>query len=456
MSDRGVSKGRVKGGQDEAVGGEHVAGVIGGGEGQVDWAIGGGEEQGDGAIGGGMGGRNIAEEENTELLLVNGKEVTVCAELHVKSKLSEFCQKQNIPLAKYEVSVVNANNTPLQYFTAIVKADERSALGTGRNKKMAQTVAARAFLNNRFLPENYNSQAGTPVCNPVVNPAKKKRQIVKMGKWVEKQESLRSQKSKICEGVKENIDLEQPGKMKSGNYIFFDLERAGGNIESEIIQIGYTDGKRSESIFIQPRGKISMHSSKYSHKMRLNNSGKLVTSTGVPIKCSSLFEAAEQFIKFIKKKKDESEEDLSLIFYGGDDDICLLNNFAAVNMDEIFSENVEYFLNFQDMIKDDNKFNECVSLTKLQPNKKNVAQQILGPSILEDLSMSHDASFDADLLRRVFSVYVKSWSYGVDMRTYMIPSRDSLIRAQLVVGRLSEKRKRKGSTYEFLTFNGWK
>ena len=157
--------------------------------------------------------------------------------------------------------------------------------------------------------------------------------------------------------------------------VFFDLERSAGNLESESIQIGYTNGEKSESWFIQPKGKISEQSSKYSNKF-----GKLVSSTGVPLKCSSLFEAAESFVKFLKVKKDEcGEEDLSLVFYGGDDDICLLNNFAVVKMDQVLVENVTSFINFQDVIKDDDQFNKgSISLTKVQPNKMNISQQILG------------------------------------------------------------------------------
>ena len=240
-------------------------------------------------------------------------------------------------------------------------------------------------------------------------------------------------------------------------WVFFYLERSGGNIESELIQIGYTDGEKSESWFIQPKGKISEQSSKYSHKMSLNKFGKLVSSTGVSLKCSSLFEAAESFVKFIKVKKDECGEDLSLVFYGGDDDICLLNNFAVVKMDQVLVENVTCFINFQDVIKDDDQFNKgSISLTKVQPNKMNISQQILGAKISEELKKSHDASYDADLLSRVCRVYMKSWSYAIDLKSYMIPSRESLQIAQLVVGRLIQKRIRRGASYEFLTFNGWK
>ena len=191
--------------------------------------------------------------------------------------------------------------------------------------------------------------------------------------------------------------------------------------------------------------------------MSLNKSGKLVNSAGVLIKCISFFEAAEKFITYIKVKKEESGEVVSLVFYGGDDYICLFNNLAVVKLDQALVENVESFLNFQDLIKDDDQFKEVsVSLVKLQPNKKNISQQILGPKINKELKMSHDACYDADLLSRVFREYFKSWSYAVELRPYMIPSRDSLQIAQSVVGRLSEKRLRKGSEYDFLTFNGWK
>ena len=469
MDDRGGAKGGQNGkvgagGEDQTS--SQVDGAVGGVRGHEGGAIGGvgGGQDANQGLGKGGGREELTceldgtDDDNSELLVVNGKQVNVAADLHVKSKLSQFCQKQKVPLPTYDVSVVNANNTPLQYFIATVKADGRAALGTGRNKKMAQTVAARAFLNNRFLPGNYNFQAGTPVCNPGVNPAKKRRQKEQMGKWVERQESRRSQESKGCQESKSCEDLKLQSKGQTGNaMVFFDLERSGGNIKSELIQIGYTDGEKSESWFIQPKGKISEQSSKYSHKMSLNKFGKLVSSTGVSLKCSSLFEAAESFVKFIKVKKDECGEDLSLVFYGGDDDICLLNNFAVVKMDQVLVENVTCFINFQDVIKDDDQFNKgSISLTKVQPNKMNISQQILGAKISEELKKSHDASYDADLLSRVCRVYMKSWSYAIDLKSYMIPSRESLQIAQLVVGRLIQKRIRRGASYEFLTFNGWK
>ena len=99
------------------------------------------------------------------------------------------------------------------------------------------------------------------------------------------------------------------------------------------------------------------------------------------------------------------------------------------------------FINFQDVIKDDDQFNKgSISLTKVQPNKMNISQQILGAKISEELKKSHDASYDADLLSRVCRGYMKSWSYAIDLKSYMIPSREYLQIAQLVVGRLIQKR----------------
>ena len=86
----------------------------------------------------------------------------------------------------------------------------------------------------------------------------------------------------------------------------------------------------------------------------------------------------------------------------------------------------------------------------------NISQQILGAKISEDPKNSHDASVDADILCRVCQVYFKPWSYAIYLKTYMIPSRESLQIAQLVVGKLIQKRIRKGATYDFKTINGWK
>ena len=54
--------------------------------------------------------------------------------------------------------------------------------------------------------------------------------------------------------------------------------------------------------------------------------------------------------------------------------------------------------------------------------------------------MLHDASFDADLLKRVFQVYLKSWSHAVDLGPHMIPTKDSLLNAQIHMGKLKGRK----------------
>ena len=407
-----------------------------------------------GEVEGGQAGGAADEEETGEVIFVNGKTVTVTANLHVKSKLSQFCQKLFIEVPKYQMYDVNSKNTNLRYFIAHVKADGKTALGTGRTKKMAQTVAARGFLNNIFLSGNDNSQARTPVCNPSVCPSKKLKQRAQTGKWIQKKEKLRAEEesTEMKNSEPENQN-HQDGTEKAQEFIYFDLERSGGNITSEVIQIGYTDGQVSESINIQPRGGISKSSSKYSHKMTLSKSGKLISGGFTGGSCIS--EAAEKFLTFIKRKKEESGKDVCLVFYGGDDEICLLNNLALVRKDQELVENATSFLNFQTVIEDAEFKDVSISLTKIQPNKKNISQHLLGPKIDKELENSHNAAVDADLLRRVFEVYVKSWSKTVDLKPYTVPTHSSLQTAQMVIRKLTQKEIRKGRTYDFLTFNGW-
>ena len=224
------------------------------------------------------------------------------------------------------------------------------------------------------------------------------------------------------------------GTEKAQEFIYFDLERAGGNTESEVIQIGYTDGQLSESIYIQPSGGISKNSSKYSHKMTLSKSGKLISSSGGSTGVSSLNEAAEKFLNFIKRKKEESGKDVCLVFYGGDDEIALLNNLALVRKDQELVENATSFLDFQTVIKDDDQFKDLsISLTKFQPNKKNISQHLLGPKIDKELEKSHDAAVDADLLRRVFEVYIKSCNKAVELKPFTVPTYSSLQIARMVI-----------------------
>ena len=85
------------------------------------------------------------------------------------------------------------------------------------------------------------------------------------------------------------------------------------------------------------------------------------------------------------------------------------------------------FLDFQAVIKDYDQFKDVsVSLTKIQPNKKNISQNILGPSMIEELQMMFMMQVMMQIYSRVFNVYLKSWSYQL-MSPYMIPSKDSLL-----------------------------
>ena len=59
------------------------------------------------------------------------------------------------------------------------------------------------------------------MCNPGVNPAKKRRQKEQMGKLVERQESRRSQESKGCQESKSCEDLKLQSKGQTGNAMVF-------------------------------------------------------------------------------------------------------------------------------------------------------------------------------------------------------------------------------------------
>ena len=70
-------------------------------------------------------------------------------------------------------------------------------------------------------------------------------------------------------------------------------------------------------------------------------------------------------------------------------------------------------LYFQTVIKDDDQFKDLsISLTKIQPNKKNISQYLLGPKIGKELEKSHDDGVDADLPRRVFEVCCQVMEQG--------------------------------------------
>ena len=101
-----------------------------------------------------------------------------------------------------------------------------------------------------------------------------------------------------------------------------------------------------------------------------------------------------------------------------------------------------------------------LSLLKLS-SVSNLTEIILkGEITREEISeKGHDASFDTEVLLKVFFKYVNNFeSHPQTMwKTYKQPSENLISKSAIMIRRIGEKRRRKKSksSEEFVMFNGW-
>ena len=143
----------------------------------------------------------------------------------------------------------------------------------------------------------------------------------------------------------------------------------------------------------------------------------------------------------------------------GTDTITLFNNMALVNRDEDLSEAILGAINFIQVISDDEDYphdTSSISLTKLDPQKLNLSETLLGKDFdREELGAAHDALYDSKLLRRVVEEYCGSSRNMQRMvEEYMCAGEKSRRDAILHLSKHKSWKKRLDQS-KFYTFFGW-
>ena len=415
-----------------------------------------------------------------EVLVINGRDLNVNKYLPSKSKLNIYVQKFKLPKPVYKMSALHENITALREYRCSVEVEGKVSFGTGTSKKNAEAAAARRYCNNIFLCGGNSLLLGKEVsASKVKDPSNRKRKDkIKMEKFLERkrastarvedsetspEKSMKEDKD-ITKKEQQNYEVQNAGGQDRGAassgilYVPFDLERAGGPDDCEIIQLGYSSGTASGSSFILPRGKIDKIGSRLSHKITVV--GKVMLRDNIQVKTETMLDAGNKFIRFLQDVS--AGRNIYLVCHGNDVK-TLLNNFAKVNLDKELVNHIAGSINSLEVFSDDAQFDDrSKSLSNLKKSK-NLAEEILGDGIAREelVNKAHDAEFDALLLGKVWAKYLASWSPSppsVVLENYMDPSSNLIKDASHFINKIGEKRRRKMKTVNdsgVIYFNGW-
>ena len=392
---------------------------------------------------------DMGDEEDMETYIVNGKPVFVKKGLHPKTILAIFCQQYNLEFPVFRVSEINEYDPERRTFKAQFELEGKSVMGSARQKKEAESKAARKFLNNLFLSRESSPQAEKQVSSGKKNIPPK--QTAKQNRRLEKFLLKKDQERK----AREEADAEatnQASKTDLRRIVSFDLERTCGPEDSEIIQLGYCSKDYRGNSFIFPSGKIDEKASMLSHKILVRNN-QLVRNREV-LPTDTLQQAAEKFLQSLNKIR--SEFGSPILVAHGTDHKTLINNFDTVGYDTKLCETIAGAVNFWNVIHEDEKYpaSSTLSLVKLTDGKNNLAQTVLGEEISrEELSEAHDGLFDAELLLRVIERYAELFTPLQSILDHHLMIASELI--SLVQYHMTRIRIRRKKASRFLTFYGW-
>ena len=147
--------------------------------------------------------------------------------------------------------------------------------------------------------------------------------------------------------------------------IYYDLELCDGSFTSEIYQVGGKTSNSEFSTFILPNGSIDWGVTKFAGGIRIktddHGNRQLVKSTST-IKSVTANEGLHAFILWIKKLKEDGENDrVILIAHGTSDMPALLNNIEMANLTDELKAVVDVFVDslkyFQSCFPDWKKYN---------------------------------------------------------------------------------------------------
>ena len=123
-----------------------------------------------------------------EVLVINGRTITVNKYLSSKSKINDYTQKFKLGKVDYKVTVLDENNSLLRKFTAGLELEGKFSSGTGTSKKGAEAAAARPYCNNIFLGGGNSLLLGKEVSasKSQVPSNKKRKDKIKMERFLER------------------------------------------------------------------------------------------------------------------------------------------------------------------------------------------------------------------------------------------------------------------------------
>ena len=430
------------------------------------------------------------DEDDMISLLVNNLPVTVKRGLHAKTILAQYCHQNKLVYPTFIDALSNPTASgryqEWRLFKSRFELGGKKVVGSGLTLKDAEQAAARKYINNNFMPGENSPLAEIPVPNlkKKATPCQRLKEKRRMEKYIEKkrreaavagggEEALPNvdvltleevaQEEVHLDGAIGGISVSPHDGMSVSSFsrfIFVDLERACGNLDSEIIQIGFCSANDAGLANIFPKGKIDPGCSRMSHKIVA--AGNLLKRNGKILPSTTLKTAAEEFIRFLKKFQSQNGKKAVLCCHG-EDMVTLFNNFALLGMDSVLGENIEGSVDFQEVLTDnDYPKSSSMSLTKIDPNRPNLAQTILKEDFdIKILSeAAHDALWDAQLLMQVVQRYCKDFvPETIILDTNLVQS-DILIKTvEYHVRRSRMKKKIKSKKNEeakgILTFNGW-
>ena len=174
---------------------------------------------------------------------------------------------------------------------------------------------------------------------------------------------------------------------------------------------------------------------------------------------STVHTSSDKFIIFLRDIATKTGSKPILVCHGTDM-TTLYNNFALFKRDGVLAESIRGAVDFLEVITDDLSFphdSSSMSLSKINPNKLNLSQTILGQDYDEgEVDEAHDALYDSKLLMRVLNKYSSAYSQRLDIivDTHMKDAEDIRRGVKYHLSTAKSRRKRLEQT-EFYTFFGW-
>ena len=411
-------------------------------------------------------GEGFPENGEFEDLVINGRAAKMRINLPSKTKISQWCQQTNTSFPVYEVKFFKQQDE--SYHMARVSIEGKTSYGKAEGKKMAENSAAFRFLNGDYLTEKNSFQSGlhglfrhgisvksSKKNNPT--PSLKLKQLKRMTEFInmKKEKDMKKEEEKRAAAEENGTGTRREAVVTPSvgdRYVFFDGEFAAGPQDSEIIQLSVANCKVALNFFIVPEGGVDKKASSESHK--IVKVGNRLKKSGHWLETVSLKEAAEKLHQFLRSLIDP------VLICHGTDWVTLLNNLAQIGFDTKIVEAIAGVIDFYQVVQNDERLNEgSLSLTSLRPSQ-NLTEVILQGQISREefMEKGHDASFDTEVLKRVFCNYVSGWC-KVDelMSGYLLHSESLIGKAANIIERIADKRRRKQKvkSLHYKVFNGW-